>query len=451
MLGGARPERAFTPEEYPVTRIARLPERFNLLSCLVALAMGCSSNNDSGPTLPGSVSGGTTGSSNGNSSGGNSTSGNATGSGGGGIDLPPANGNSGGGGGIDGCVETSSTAMPLPPNLAFLIDTSGSMDKRPEGAPTSAPTKWVSTRDALSDAFTEMSDGTGTGLLFYPNNSGTFGIPPRGGMGRGGSSGMGSGGATGAGDLTCFTRRVAVAQAPLDMAQRNRVLTALRNTMANGIGTPTHDAYNFAVETIKASTLPGPKYVVLVTDGAPTFSVNCGGDGTAEVDAAPIVQAVADAAKAGIKTFVIGSPGSESALSSLSKMATEGGTAKMGCSDAGPNYCHFDMTTAPDFSAALNEAFKAITSQVVTTCNYNIPAPSGGKEIDFRLVDVSFTTGSGQTSRVAKDPSEDQCNQGWQFSQDKKQIMLCPDMCDNVKKDNGAKVNVVFACTPITR
>jgi hypothetical protein len=245
-------------------------------------------------------------------------------------------------------------------------------------------------------------------------------------------------------------RQVAVAQAALNTTQRNSIVMALTAKQPNG-NTPTHDAYNFAVETLKASTLPGPKYVVLVTDGAPTFSLGCVGDGTTEVDASPIVQAVADAAKDGIKTFVIGSPGSETARESLSKMATQGGTPLSGCSDAGPNYCHFDMTTATDLSSALNAAFKAITGQVVSTCTYNIPPPSGGKELDLRLVDVSFTNGMGQTMRVAKDSSDDMCNRGWNFSADKKQIVLCPDMCEAIKSDNGAKVNVVFACTPIAR
>lgn len=454
-----------------MTRFARLQERLNLISCVVAVTIGCSSSKDSGLMIPDNTSGGSNGvsGSTGNSSGGSTGSGDATGSGGSSITLPP-NDSGGGAGGIEGCVETSSTAMPLPPNLEFLIDTSGSMSEAPMGAPRGTATKWVSTRDALIEAFTDMTDGTGTGLIFYPNTQ-TTGFPmPGPGMGRGGSTGfpgaggpgfpgaggpaMGSGGTTGgggaAGNSTCINRQVAVAQAALNTTQRNAILTALRNKMPSG-NTPTHDAYNFAVETLKASTLPGPKYVVLVTDGAPTFSLGCVGDGLASVDASPIVQAVADAAKDGIKTFVIGSPGSETARESLSKMATQGGTPLAGCSDAGPNYCHFDMTTATDLSAALNAAFKAITGQVVSTCTYNIPAPTGGKELDLRLVDVSFTSGSGQTMRVAKDPSDDMCNRGWNFSADKKQIVLCPDMCESIKSDNGAKVNVVFACTPIAR
>ena len=46
----------------------------------------------------------------------------------------------------------------------------------------------------------------------------------------------------------------------------------------------------------------------------------------------------------GIRTFVIGAPGSESARTVLSKLAQNGGTAPPGC-DPEQGNCHFDMTT----------------------------------------------------------------------------------------------------------
>lgn len=328
------------------------------------------------------------------------------------------------------------------------------MTSAPTGAAQGTPTKWVSTRDALVKAFTEMADGTGTGLLFYPNTQTSFMPPPPPPRGMGGASGAGgSNAAGGAGgnastNTTCINKQVAVSIATLDMPQRDRILMALRTKNPSG-NTPTHDAYKFALETVEQSSLPGSKYVVLVTDGAPTFSLGCIGNGTSEVDASPIVQEAEEALKRGIKTFVIGSPGSESARGSLSQMASRGGTALANCSDSGPNYCHFDMTTAPDLSAALNTAFKAITGQVVN-CNYNIPSVSGSNVLDLTRVNVNYTTGSGESRAIPRDPSMSDCNQGWQFSSDQKQIVLCPDMCNAVKNDSGAKVDVVFGCKTIT-
>lgn len=377
---------------------------------------------------------------------------------------------------VDACTSTQSTATPQPPVLAFLIDTSLSMTEAPSGAAPGTPDKWTSTRDALIQAFTDMAEGTGTGLIYYPNVNATgFGTPgggfgtPGGGFGMGGSRGFpgagGAGGATGfpggagapattgSGGATsntmCIDKQVAVPIAPLTAMQRQAVLTSLRSKMPNG-NTPTHDAYQFALQTLEASTLAGSKYVVLVTDGSPTFSLGCIGDGITAVDAGPIIMEAATALQHGIKTFVIGSPGSEAARESLSQIATQGGTALAGCSDAGPNYCHFDMTTAPDLSAALNAAFQAITGQIIS-CTYNIPATGGGDELDLTKINVNYTTGAGETTLIPRDASTTACTQGWQFSADQTQIVLCPDTCSQVKADQGAKVDVLFGCKTVTR
>ncbi|HWA75418.1 MAG TPA: vWA domain-containing protein [Polyangiaceae bacterium] len=324
---------------------------------------------------------------------------------------------------VDKCVGTSSTTTPLPPVLAFLIDISNSMSRAPDGAAAGTPTKWVSTRDALVKAFTDMAEGTGTGLLYFPNAA--------------------------INAMPCFNGQVAVPIAPLTMTQRQSILMSLRTTQPNG-HTPTHDAYRFALQTVEASTLPGAKYVVLVTDGSPTFSLGCIGDGMTSVDASPIVQEAAGAFTRGIKTFVIGSPGSEASRASLSQIATQGGTPLAGCSDAGPNYCHFDMTTAPDLSAALNAAFMAITGQVVS-CSYSIPPPMGSNVIDPTMVNVNLTSGSGQVTAIPRDTSNMPCTQGWQFSADQTQIVLCSDTCAQIKTDMSAKVDVVLGCKQITK
>src|SRR6185436_11811818 len=72
----------------------------------------------------------------------------------------------------------------------------------------------------------------------------------------------------------------------------------------------------------------------------------------------------------GIKTWVIGAPGSEPARHMLSSLAVAGGTARKGCNpgtnaDPQSGNCHYDMTTS-DFQQALEEALKQIVS--VVTC-----------------------------------------------------------------------------------
>jgi hypothetical protein len=326
-----------------------------------------------------------------------------------------------GGPNVEKCTGTTAGTTPLPPILEFLIDYSGSMNETPMGQ---TQRKYQATAAALIQAFTDMADGTGTGLIFYPNTKG--------------------GG-------TCINRQQAVPVQSLDPTVRQSLISALMAKTTSG-ATPTHDAFVYAADTVAASTLMGNKYVVLVTDGAPTYALNCMGDGQTPADNAPLIQAVADAnTMRGIKTFVIGSPGSEPARGALSQMATQGGTAPPGCSDAGPNYCHFDMTTAPDLSMALNAAFKAITGSVIT-CNYTIPPPSNGMTVDPKLVNVTFTSSSG-SSTIAKDPDPPggACNQGWQYNAASTQIQLCPDTCNLVKADPNAKIEVVLGCTTMVR
>lgn len=401
-----------------------LREATPLFAFLASVALGCSGEAAGGGVFVGGTSGGSTGSGmSGNGSG--ATTGN-TGS----VTMGGAiNVNMGGGGGgtsmPEKCVGTSSATTPVPPNLGFLIDTSGSMGKAPDGSPMGTPTKWVTTRGALTAAFETMAEGTGAGLIYYPNTSNRTGT-------------------------MCFNPRVAVPVAPINMMQRQTILTSLTNAMING-ATPTHDAYKFAVETMAASTVIGSKYVVLVTDGAPTYGLNCMGNGMAAVDAAPIVMEAATAlATSGLKTFVIGTPGSETARSSLSQMATQGGTPRTPtCSEQGPEYCHFDLTTAPDLATALNEAFKAITGSVVS-CSYTIPPPMGSNVIDPTKVNVNVKTpGAADTAVPKATMGCSPGSQGWVFSGDMKQIELCPDTCNQIKTNKEATVDVVIGCTSI--
>jgi hypothetical protein len=215
-----------------------------------------------------------------------------------------------------------------------------------------------------------------------------------------------------------------------------------------GSGTPTHDAYAYALENgIQAYQSSVNKFMLLITDGQPTFSQGCVGTGnvTDPVDEQPIAAARED----GIRTFVIGSPGSERNESSgadarpwLSRAAKAGGTDSPGCADTGPDFCHLDMTEDADFAAALTAGLGAIAGQI-NTCTYTIPAPPSGQEIDLSKVNLVVTVG-GSSQLVLPDDMGD-CSEGWQLDADQ-QIVLCPTTCDRVQKDNSATVRLLFGC-----
>jgi hypothetical protein len=375
---------------------------------LVACSSGQTANNQVvyGSGGDGGASG-SAGSAGDSGSGGVSGSGTGVGGVGGGISTE-GGGGMGPDGGMEGCAKSTATAKAQPAVLQLVVDTSGSMNQRP---PNGNQTKWVSTRDALVAALGTIPDGNAIGLFFYPGN---------------------------AGGASCIDSTPTVPLAVLDATHRQTLLGRLNNQRTNG-GTPTHDAYMVGLNQLVNSTLPGNKYLVLITDGAPTYSINCVGDGQTQVDSTPLIQQVQNAAGGGIKTFVIGSPGSEPARGDLSRMATVGLTPQPNCVDTGPNYCHFDMTTQTDLATALKNALSAITGQVLT-CTYAIPQPGAGQTLDLRKVNVRHNGAD-----IPKDPSDSTCNTGWNYSPDKTQIILCGDKCNEVKS-MGGDIEIVFGC-----
>ena len=48
-------------------------------------------------------------------------------------------------------------------------------------------------------------------------------------------------------------------------------------------------------------------------------------------------------------------------------------------------------------------------------------------------------------SDIPKDPSDADCNTGWNYSPDKTQIVLCGDKCNEVKSQGG-DIEIVFGC-----
>lgn len=329
----------------------------------------------------------------------------------------------------EACAEGSATADAIPAVVQMVVDTSGSMDWVPGTemrAGRNQQSKWDITSKALKDAVAKLPSSVAVGLNFYPNTGG---------------------------DMPCINNRIALPIALLGDAnsrQRTNFNRAVDNAGPQG-GTPTHAAFRFGEAAVTSSMLTGQKFVLLITDGIPTRTLECMGNGKTAVDSAPLIAEVgADLAKDGVKTFVIGSPGSEDARGDLSKVASAGGTASPGCSDAGPNYCHLDMTTAPDFATALAAGLAQISGQI-STCEYAVPPAPPGKDLDPSRVNVLYTHGDGKQSSIPQDATG-MCASGWQYDNaaNPTKITLCGTDCDSVKGDMGAKIDVIFGCVTET-
>jgi hypothetical protein len=306
-----------------------------------------------------------------------------------------------------------------PAIVELLVDTSLSMD---EQAPGSRRSKWVATREVMLEGIDLMPATASVGVVFFPDVA--------------------------VGAMPCFDSQADIAIQSLGgmgSAQRTQIRDSFGKEAPRG-STPTHDAYKYTLAQVAASTLPGQRFLVLVTDGTPTYALNCKGSGTTQnpADPTPLIPEAASALGRGIKTFVIGSPGSEGARKSLSQMAEAGGTAKPGCSHNGPNYCHFDMTAQPDFTVALRDALASI-SGLALSCSYDLPPPPSGSTLDPGKVNVLFKPQGGDRETLLRSNGSG-CSDGWQYSPNGKQILLCGDTCDRVKSSSG-QVSLQFGCS----
>jgi hypothetical protein len=332
------------------------------------------------------------------------------------------------------CAGWSATAEPMASVLMLVVDVSNSMN---ETAPGSRQSKWEVTLTALQSAIDALPASTAVGVLFYPNQDTGERTQP-------------------APVTTCVATDELI---PVDVlgsagsTQRDTIQQALQRVNVTG-GTPTYDAYGYALQELEATTLPGNKFMLLITDGLPTYGPECVGDGTAEsaTDAyiAPILESIGAAHTAGTDTFIIGSPGSERTSSGsdarpwLSHAAELGGTASDNCSHTGPNYCHFDMVAEADFAAGLTAALGQIAGQIVQ-CDYALPAPPAGETLNPDQVNVVYTTSDGQQLLVLRNAATD-CQDGWSYSADSQQLLLCSDTCAQIQADRGASLELMFGC-----
>jgi hypothetical protein len=331
----------------------------------------------------------------------------------------------------------------LPAVLQLVVDVSGSME---QDAPGGGGSKWDVTREALRDAIETLPASAAVGVLYYPNRDTGLELDPR-----------------------PVTACVEVDEmVPIDLlgAQGSGHRDDLDQSLddANtGSYTPSHDAYRYALdEGLMPYQSQANKFMLLITDGAPTLALQCigeesgggggmmGGGKVQDAPTPPIVDEIEAAAGAGIRTFIIGSPGSEESSNGddkrpwLSEAAQVGGTAAAGCTVNGPNFCHMDMTQEPDFAAALVAGLGAVVGQIVNQCEFSFPEPPPGESIDPNETQLVVQTSSG--AKLVKPSNQDDCTEGWQLNMAGR-IELCPASCEEVKTDPSARVQLLFGCT----
>lgn len=381
-----------------------------------------------------------TGSGNTAGNGGNGGSGNG-GNGGTGNGI----GNFGGTGGVnlgDANCGSKTFANQVPGSILVVLDRSGSMS-----GGNGSPDKWGPTVDALKSMMMQADPALEMGLL--PFSAGDFDDSGLALCGLNPSSPQcaalfADGGCTDVHDVPD------VPVGPLSMTE-SQIAGWLDANGPQG-NTPTLWALKKGYAYLDGYAAQGEKYVLLMTDGEPnvyTPAMSIGGFSFPEsnieckTEADIEAEALAAAQNLGIKTFVIGAPGSEAGADFLSQVALNGGTAKANCNPASGD-CHYQIGQASfqtDLEAVLNEIAGKISD-----CVFEIPA--GNEMVDPNFVNVVVETPAG-SEQLYKDTSH---MDGWDYGNAAQtQIVLYGPACEAFKSGEGNSVSIVLGCQTITK
>lgn len=331
------------------------------------------------------------------------------------------------------CATTKISAKRAPANILFIVDRSKSMLCNPPPTTTSAaceatlntadgskPTKWSITKAALKAAIGAMPAEDSAGLTYFSVDDDC---------------------------LVQDTPNVPVAQ--ITPQHLTLLAQSLDNIGPDG-NTPIIGGVTLGYKHLDENVFVGRRFLVLITDGQETCA-------PVSYKQTFLTKTVPEATAVGIKTFVIGAPGSEPARSFLSEIAFQGGTAKSATCNHSPTPpdlgdCHFDLTdSALDLTTALGQALEKVSKEALT-CEYELPLPPEGGTIDYGKVNVIFTPGSGGQQVIPQDSAKG-CTgaDGWQYSADGHRITLCGPSCEKVKADTAGSVSIALGCVTQVR
>ncbi len=328
-------------------------------------------------------------------------------------------------------------AKPVPGNVLFVMDRSGSMQIKL----TNGDTRWVATKTGLFNLLGTLPSTTRVGAMMFPQGDAPITcckIDPV-------LNDVKCACATGQLPDTTARCKSSTYQAPIPVADLDsQQISDIKSYIASSDkefywGTPLAPALKAAVDQQRASKMTGTKSIILFTDGIPT---SC--DTTADPNAnelSRIVDAAAAGSKDGIRTFVMGViDGTKGArATTLSPVAKAGGTArKAGCET--DNSCFYALnsnTYAQDIKAAFDDiSLKAFD------CIFDLPPVQGNATADLSKINVQIDDGSGAV-QVSLDTTH---ADGWDFTPDQTHLQLHGPTCEKVKEKASTKVEIVVGC-----
>lgn len=331
---------------------------------------------------------------------------------------------------VDGaCGGTMMKASARDANLLLVLDRSGSMLQKPDGFSVK---KWDAVKIALRDALTPVKGKISLGLEMYPNDP------------------------SGAGEACAMPTGGAAITVPVAADSVDKIVDSV-NAAAPGGATPTAKALSLALEyytTGAGKDLKGDKYVILATDGGPNCdsSITCGADTcTTNIDGSctsggnccdPSMSKIScldadgvnkqiDALKsAGVKTFVIGIPGTEAYKTYLDQFAERGGMMSTGATK-------YYSVSAEGGVAGLTSVFSLITGELITSCRISLDKAAPDPSRVNVYVDDSVVPQGG--------------TDGWEYdnSTDPPSITIKGKTCESVKTKGAKVISVSYGCPTV--
>jgi hypothetical protein len=99
--------------------------------------------------------------------------------------------------------------------------------------------------------------------------------------------------------------------------------------------------------------------------------------------------------------------------------------------------------------AAYDVVFNRIAKDVIVTaqldCDFAIPAPPPGRELELDKIAVSYSSGGTRVEDYGQVQSAAQCRAG-AFYIENNRVFLCPEVCQTISKDPEGSVDVLFTC-----
>jgi hypothetical protein len=234
------------------------------------------------------------------------------------------------------------------------------------------------------------------------------------------------------------------------------VMDAL-NATAPGGGTPTAAALDAALayfSTGDGKDLKGDRFVLLATDGGPNCGNDdakcaadhctpnldglcpadqgncCDGEGSYCLDDAAVVQKIKSLADAGVPTFVIGIPGTESYADYLNAFASAGGVPNPSMPPA------YYAVSAEGGVDGLTRTFSNITTHLVRSCDVDLGAAAPDRRLVNVAVDCTIV------------PYE--AGAGWNIDPDAPTTLaLAGEACERVKREGARRIDVVYGCPTV--